>query len=52
MKNYIRKRKMRKILRILREDEIESILYMIHNHETGRHFGVEAIYNKIAERYY
>src|SRR6266487_3882841 len=47
-----KKKKDEKILRILREDEIESILYMVHNHETGGHFGVEAIYNKIAERYY
>src|SRR5437588_7318569 len=25
---------------------------MVYNHETGGHFGVEATYNKIAERYY
>ena len=47
-----KKKKNGKILRVLREDEIESILYMVHNHETGGHFEVEAIYNKIAERYY
>ncbi len=47
-----KKKKDGKILRVLREDEIESILYMVHNHETGGHFGVEATYNKIAERYY
>src|SRR2546429_3396256 len=47
-----KKKKDEKILRVLREDEIESILYMVHNHKTGGHFGVEATYNKIAERYY
>src|ERR1044071_9246811 len=41
-----------KLVKILKEDEIDSIMFMTHNHETGAHFGVDATYNKIAERYY
>ena len=46
------KRRNGKLVKILREDEIDSIMFMTHNHETGAHFGVDAMYNKIAERYY
>ena len=46
------KRRNEKLVKILKEDEIDSVMFMTHNHETGAHFGVEATYNKIAERYY
>ena len=46
------KRKNGKLIKILKEDEIDSVMFIIHNHEIGAHFGVEATYNKIAERYY
>jgi hypothetical protein len=46
------KRRDGKLVKILKEDEIDSIMFMTHNHETGAHFGVDATYNKIAERYY
>src|SRR5215212_6927667 len=41
-----------KTARVLRDNEKDAILFMTHNHETGGHFGVDATYNKIAERYY
>src|SRR3954451_7549320 len=47
-----KKKKDSKILRVLQEDETEAVLYMVHNHEMGGHFGIDATYNKIAERYY
>src|SRR2546423_9496572 len=47
-----RKKKNGKILRVLKEDETDTILFMTHNHETGGHFGVDTTYNKIADRYY
>src|SRR5947199_5571569 len=47
-----RRKKNGKILRILKEDETDAILFMTHNHETGGHFGVDATYNEIADRYY
>src|SRR2546423_8858404 len=47
-----KKKKDSKILRVLQEDEIETVLYMVHNYEIGGHFGIDATYNKIAERYY
>ena len=47
-----KKKKDSRILRVLQEDETETVLYMVHNHEMGGHFGIDATYNKIAERYY
>ena len=47
-----RRKKDGKILRVLKEDETDAILFMTHNHETGGHFGVDTTYNKIADRYY
>ena len=47
-----KKKKNGRILRVLQEDETETVLYMVHNHEMGGHFGIDATYNKIAERYY
>src|SRR2546429_389579 len=47
-----KKKKDSKILRVLQEDEMETVLYMVHNHEMREHFGIDATYNKIAERYY
>jgi len=47
-----KKKKDSKIVRVLQEDETETILYIVHNHEMGGHFGIDSTYNKIAERYY
>src|SRR5947207_13018032 len=47
-----RRKKDGKILRVLKEDKTDAILFMTHNHETGGHFGVNTTYNKIADRYY
>src|SRR3954451_189722 len=47
-----KKKKDSKILRVLQKDKTKIILYMVHNHEMGGHFGIDATYNKIAERYY
>src|SRR5947207_1800965 len=47
-----RRKKNEKILRVLKEDEMDAILFMTHNHETGGHFRVNTTYNKIADRYY
>src|SRR3989442_120507 len=47
-----KKKKNGKILRVLKEDETDAILFMTHNHETGGHSGMDTTYNKIANRYY
>src|SRR5213082_157935 len=47
-----KKKKNGKILRVLKEDETDAILFMTHNHETGGHFGADTTYNKIADKYY
>jgi Integrase zinc binding domain/Integrase core domain len=39
-------------LRVLKRDEIDSVLFMIHNHPTGGHFGKDATYNKISTRFW
>ena len=41
-----------KLLRVLQKDEIESIMFMIHDHPTGGHFGIEPMYEKIKKRFY
>jgi len=46
------KKKREKYVRILEKDEIESILFMTHDHATGGHFGIDATYNKISDKYY
>ena len=46
------KKKGEKYVRILEKDEIESILFMTHDHATGGHFGIDATYNKISEKYF
>ena len=47
-----RKNKEGKTLKVLKKDEIDSVLQIMHNHPTGGHFGVENTYRKIKERFY
>src|SRR5436190_24119284 len=47
-----KKTKEGELVKVLREHEKESILYMVHDHPTGGHFGRDATYNKIAGKYY
>src|SRR5438034_2526405 len=39
-------------LRVLKEDEIDTIIFMVHNHPMGGHFGKDATYNKISTRFW
>ena len=41
-----------RLLRVLKEDEIDSVIFMTHNHPTGGHFGKDATYNKINTRFW
>ena len=41
-----------KPLRVIKWTEVEPILYMMHKHPTAGHLGTDAMYYKIAERYY
>ena len=41
-----------KSLRVLKEDEIDSVIFITHNHPTGGHFGKDATYNKICTRFW
>src|SRR5205085_12026253 len=40
------------LFRVIKWTEVEPILYMMHKHPTARHLGTNAMFYKIAERYY
>src|SRR2546421_8522267 len=41
-----------RLLRVLKEDEVDSVIFMTHNHPTGGHFGKGATFNKINTRFW
>ena len=41
-----------KPLKVIKWTEVEPVLYMMHSHPTAGHLGTDAMYYKIAERYY
>lgn len=41
-----------KELRIIRRFEYEGLMHMMHDHELSGHFGIDATYRKIKEKYY
>ena len=41
-----------KPFRVIKWPEVDSVLYMMHSHPTAGHLGIDAMYHKIAERYY
>ena len=41
-----------RLIKVLKKDEIDTVLWMTHNHSTGGHFGIENTYEKIKERFY
>ena len=45
-------KKGKKKLKVLKKYEIEPILFMLHNHPFGGHFGVEIVAEKVKENYY
>src|SRR3954447_13599536 len=48
----LRKKKNGQTLRILKEDEIDSVIFMTHNHPTGGHLGKDTVYDKISTRFW
>jgi len=46
------KRQQWHLLKVLQKHELESILFLIHNHPTGGHFGTDIMFNKIRDIYY
>jgi hypothetical protein len=39
-------------LQVVRRFEIEGVMYMMHDHALSAHFGINATYERIKERYY
>ena len=53
--NFIYKKDKRKegnLLRLIRKQELEPLLYMFHNDPTSAHFATDAMFEKIRTRYY
>jgi Integrase zinc binding domain/Integrase core domain len=48
-----RRRKTRnQLLKVIQKHEIEPILYLLHNHPTGAHLGVDKVFEKARNKYY
>src|SRR5215216_7947907 len=47
-----KKKEDEKLLQVIQEDEVNTILFMMHNHPTAGHMGIDATYRKIKEQYY
>jgi len=41
-----------KDLQVIRRFVLENMLWMLHDHPTAGHFGIQATYEKVKERYY
>ena len=41
-----------KSLRVIKDSEVESLLFMLHSHPTGGHLGIEKVVEKVREKYY
>ena len=53
--NYLYKKDRRKennLLRLIKKQELEPLLYMFHNDPTAAHFATDAMFEKIRTRYY
>src|SRR4051812_23723518 len=48
----LRKKKNGQILRTLKEDEIDSVIFITHNHPTGGHLEKDTVYDKISTRFW
>jgi Integrase zinc binding domain/Integrase core domain len=40
------------LIKVIRRDEMEPLLFMMHNHPTSGHLGIESTYNRIKDKYY
>lgn len=40
------------LLRVIQKHEVEPILYLLHNHPTGAHLGVDKVFEKLRDQYY
>ena len=47
-----RKQKSYPLLKVIQKHEVESILYLLHNHPIGAHLGTDKMFEKIRSRYF
>src|SRR5688572_6217241 len=50
--NLLFKKSGMKHLRVIKDSEVESLLFMLHSHPLGGHFGIDKVVRKIKEKYY
>ena len=41
-----------KLLKVIQKHEVEAVLYLIHNHPIGVHFGTDKMFDKIKSQYF
>ncbi|CAB4441357.1 unnamed protein product [Rhizophagus irregularis] len=41
-----------KLLKVIRKYEFEGLMYIAHDHELSGHFGIDATYERVKEKYY
>ena len=47
-----KKQTTKKLLKVVQKHEVEAILYLMHNHPTGAHFGTDKMFDKIKRQYF
>src|SRR3989337_3594470 len=50
--NLLYKQKNNQTLKVVKDLEVESLLFMLHNHPLGGHLGVEKVISKLKLKYY
>src|SRR3954451_5343499 len=46
------RRNNQQLIKVIKRSEMEPLLYIMHNHPTSGHLGIEATYNCIKDKYY
>ena len=47
-----RRKTRNQLLRVIQKHEVESILYLLHNHPTEVYLGMDKIFDKLHDQYY
>ena len=50
--NLLYRKEENKLLKVIRKYEFEGLMYIAHDHELSGHFGIDATYERVKEKYY